>query len=160
MNIPSNSAVNVNLNIGAPVDPTLVEAKIVFTTYDGGDDKDANSYLKITLYTDYWNGFIVKIAYRDRETYGRFNDDNGGSINTIPLNLSGSLPLSSISNAKTKLEFDPNGDDTWKFHYSLDLKFSNGLVLSREKRNEYLSDGRRWLMNNIIYFLTMPESYL
>jgi len=53
MNIPSNSAVNVNLNIGAPVDPTLVEAKIVFTTYDGGDDKDANSYLKITLYTDY-----------------------------------------------------------------------------------------------------------
>lgn len=143
MNNSIATPVNVNLNIAQPADPTLTEANLTFFTYDGGDDKDADSWLKITLYADYGNGFIVKIAFRDREKYGKFDDHNGGSVNTIPLNVSGSLPLSAIGNAKLKLEFDPNGDDTWKFHYTLDLKFSNGIILSREKRDRQLSDGSR-----------------
>lgn len=139
------SPVNVNLNIPLATEPVLTEASVTFFTYDGGDDKDADSWLKITFYADYGSGFIMNIASRDREKYGKFDDHNGGSVNTIMLNVNGVLPLSSLSNARLKLEFDPNGDDTWKFHYTLNLKFSNGIVLSRERRDCLLSDGTRVL---------------
>jgi hypothetical protein len=123
--------------------PNLVEAKLTFDTFDGGDDKDDNTKLKISLIADYGNGFVLKIADRGSETYGRFAD---GTTNELPpLNVNGTLPLSAIGNAKLRIEFEPDGDDTWKFHYTLDLKFENGLVLSKTGRDKQLTDKIRFI---------------
>jgi hypothetical protein len=130
----------VRANLAKAGEPVVSAVKVTFNTYDGGNDKDANSRIKLTLAADYGNGFIIKIAARDWETYGLFDDHNGGSIHSIELPVNGTLPVSAIGNAKFKIEFEADGDDTWKFHYALDLIFDNGMVLSREGRNKELSE--------------------
>ena len=124
-------------------DARLVEAKIVFNTYDGGNDKDANSKLKITVFSVFGSsGFVRVAAQNDWETYGRFAD---GTINPIVLRIQGTTSLVGLSDLKLKLEFEPNGDDTWKFSYDLSLKFSDGTVLSRQGPRTELSDKVRVL---------------
>jgi hypothetical protein len=124
-------------------DPTLSEASITFNTPDGGDDKDDNTKLQITPFSKIGGGFVRKIAFSPFQTHGRFAD---GSIHTIGLPVQGTVSLSSINDVKLKIEFEPDGDDTWKFKYAVDLKFSDGAVLSKNGDGEkVLSDRKREL---------------
>lgn len=134
----------VNIFAGADsTDPSLSEANITFNTPDGGDDKDDDTKLQITLSSKFGSGFVRKIAFRPFETHGRFAD---GSVHTIGLPVQGTVLLSSINDVKLKIEFEPNGDDTWKFKYDVDLKFSDGTVLNKNGGGEkVLSDGNRVL---------------
>jgi|SRR5215213_2855370 len=138
------NTLTLNLNLPQITEATLSEAKVSFFTYDGGDDKDKDSRLRITLYADFGGGFVLTIAENGGYiNYGHFDDHNGGSEHTIDLTVNGTLPISAVNNSHLKIEFEPNGDDTWKFHYTLSLKFSNGIVLKKEARNKELSDGKR-----------------
>jgi hypothetical protein len=124
-------------------DPTLSEATITFNTPDGGDDKDDNTKLQITLSTKFGGGFVRKIAFSGFQTHGRFAD---GSVVPINLPVQGVVRLSTIGDIKLKIEFEPDGDDTWKFKYGVDLKFSDGTVLNKSSDSEkLLSDGNRLL---------------
>jgi len=120
----------------------LTEAKITFNTYDGGNDKDADSKLKITVFSVFGSGFTRVAAQNDWNTYGRFAD---GTINVVPLEIKGTTSLDGLKDLKIKIEFEPKGDDTWKFSYDLSLKFSDGTVLSRQSGNTELSDHNRVL---------------
>jgi hypothetical protein len=129
----------------ATADPRLSTVAITFNTPDGGNDKDDDTKLGITIFTTLGSsGFIRKLAFRPLQNDGRFAD---GSVNMVNVPVQGAVLLSSItSDVKLKIEFEPKGDDTWKFKYDLDLKFDDGTVLTKSSNGEKtLSDSSRVL---------------
>ena len=122
----------------------MTEASITFNTPDGGNDKDDDTKLEITVFSNFGNGFMRKIAFSPFQTHGRFAD---GSVNTVCLPIQGTVGLSTINDLKLKIKFEPNGDDSWKFKYDLDLKFDDGTVLTKDGGGEkLLSDSNRELV--------------
>lgn len=121
---------------------TLAKAVITFNVYDGGDDKDDDSQLRITVFSVFGSGFIKESATAGFDTFGgRFAD---GSIHHIPLAVQGTTSLDALKDLKLRLEFEPNGDDTFKFVYTLKVYFNDGTVLSKTAP-AVLSDKQRVL---------------
>lgn len=124
-------------------EPVMSEANITFNTPDGGNDKDDDTKLQITLFSKFGSGFVRKIAFSPFQPHGRFAD---GSVHTINLPVQGKVSLSSINDLTLKIEFEPNGDDSWKFKYDLDLRFDDGTVLTKSSGSEkHLTDANRVL---------------
>jgi hypothetical protein len=98
-------------------------------TPDGGNDKDANSQIKITVFIDYGGGFIQVIGATDYQSYARFVDGQKWGPLDVPIN--GTFTIDNISKVKGKLDFQPNGDDTWKYTSSLNFTFDDGTVISK-----------------------------
>jgi hypothetical protein len=134
-------AINVFAAPEALVSPTLRSVTLSGITPDGGDDKDNDSKLKITLFVDFGGGFVQTVASTDFAAYDRFADgDPWGPIN-VPVR--GSFTLDNVPRLRATLEFQPIGDDTWKFNYTLNMTFSDGTVISKSGNNAEVSDGRR-----------------
>lgn len=95
---------------------TLTSASITFFTLD--DNKDSDTLLTIQVRTGGGTIAASKTGF-----FGQFGD---GSTTTIPLSLRAGITWDALQTGNVKLNIQPNGDDTWKFGYELDLNFSDG----------------------------------
>ena len=101
--------------------PKLRNATIKFHTND--DDKDDDTHVTVTVH-DHGN----VIAARIDNDFGHFDDhSDNGPFGLIVRNRSekGTLQSGSVT-----IRIDPNGHDTWKFNFDLDLFFDDGSHLS------------------------------
>src|SRR5262249_45078862 len=91
-------------------DPKLSDVNITFNTPDGGDDKDDDTKLAITVFTKLGStSFVRKLAFRALQADGSFAD---GSVHTLGVPVQGTVLLSSMTNdIKLRIDFEPNGDD-------------------------------------------------
>jgi len=99
---------------------TLTQASIVFHTND--EDKDDDSHVTVTVRDD--NGFIVA---RIDDDFGHFNDQS----NNGPYSLAVTNPAdkSSMGGGTVTVRIDPHGHDTWRFNFSLRLRFADGTTI-------------------------------
>lgn len=134
-----------SLKVKAQQEPTLTEVWCDFETYDGGNDKDNDSKIELSYAVKYTNGISRVFAIAPMEAHGRFPD---GSSNKVVMKQQGSPKLKDITDnpGTFTIKFEPKGDDTWKFHYVLRMKFSDGTLLDVQSgRFAELSDQKRQL---------------
>jgi hypothetical protein len=88
-----------------PEEPIMSDATITFNTPDGGNDKDDDTEIQITVSSKFGNGFVRKVAFSPFQTHGRFAD---GSVNVVNLPVQGKVALSSVGDLALKIEFEPD----------------------------------------------------
>src|SRR5437660_8129263 len=97
--------------------PTLAAASISFHTNDEDKNDDTNVMVTVGVGTAEGGGFIMAAQINDR--FGRFGDqsDNG------PFDLVVFNPLArdQLKTGSVEILIQPNGDDTWRFNFFLDL---------------------------------------
>jgi Ricin-type beta-trefoil lectin domain-like len=95
----------------------LVWAGVSFHTND--EDKDADTHVTVTVRQS--DGLI---AARVAENFGGFPDNSDkGPFDFTFINAS---TRSALHGGTVTIRIDPNGDDTWRFNFSVDLHFSDG----------------------------------
>src|SRR5690242_21716317 len=107
-------------------EPTLVGANITFHTND--EDKDNDTLISVTVQ----KGATVVAQIEDR--FQHFNDhSDAGPFDLLLVNP---LTRDQLKTGKMKIAIKPNGNDTWRFNFFLDLRFSDGshLFRSEERR--------------------------
>jgi hypothetical protein len=114
--------------------PNLLAALISFHTND--DDKDGDTFVTVTLREP--NGII---AARIADSLGHFND-NSISPN-FALNVLDPADKDRLLSGTITLRIDPNGNDTWRFNYLLNLIFNDGSSISFERGGLDLSEDNR-----------------
>src|SRR5262245_4373136 len=93
-------------------------ASITFTTLD--DDKDGDTFLSVVV-KDRNN----RVAARTSGFFGLFPDQT--AITLPPMTIRPAATWDDIENGGTvTVSIAPNGNDTWKFAYELDLTYDDG----------------------------------
>ena len=101
--------------------PTLRNCTIKFHTND--DDKDDDTHVTVTVR----DGEQVITARIDND-FGHWDDNSDqGPFGLIIKNRS---EKASLATGSITIRIDPNGSDTWKFNFYLDLVFDDGSRLS------------------------------
>lgn len=114
--------------------PNLNSCTIKFHTND--DDKDGDTHVTITV-----RDANQVIAARVDSDFGHFNDNSdNGPFGVIIKNRSAK---SNMEAGNVTVRIDPNGHDTWKFNFYLQLFFDDGTNLGCEKEGLVLSQDRR-----------------
>jgi hypothetical protein len=110
---------------------TLTGATATFATLD--DDKDDDTQLSIQVQNP--AGSPVAAA---AGTFGLFPDHR----TTGPFNLPVLVPVTAgaLDNGLIRIAIAPNGNDTWKFNYEIDLFFSDGTTIPITGVNQVLSE--------------------
>jgi hypothetical protein len=112
----------------------LRNATITFHTND--EDKDADTHVTVTVRDS--NNII---AARIDNDFGHFDDhSDNGPYGLIVRNQSSNSDLQSGS---VNIRIDPNGHDTWRFNFDLDLWFDDGSHLSGEASGLQLNQNNR-----------------
>ncbi len=96
---------------------TLVNSTVLFHT--NNEDKDYDTYVTITVYDE--NNTLCAIIADD---LGHFNDNS--TTGPYGLNIINPSSKESLQRGKVMIHIDPNGHDTWRLNFVLDLAFSNG----------------------------------
>ncbi len=116
-------------------DPTLTGASITFHTND--DDKDDDTEVS------------VKVRLRDRRTvvaqtsgaFAKFGDN--GDAGPFALLVVDPVTREQLKTGNVVFDIIPVGNDTWRFNYLLDLRFTDGgHLLSRANGVELTQDHR------------------
>ncbi|KAJ2979748.1 hypothetical protein NQ176_g3063 [Zarea fungicola] len=112
----------------------LRNARISFHT--NNEDKDDDTHVTVTLVDS--NGVTAALLSND---LGHFDDnsDEGPYALTI-LNPSQEALLQS---GRIRLRIDPNGHDTWRFNFFLEMIFSDGSRLSGGANSLELTQNRK-----------------
>lgn len=117
-----------------PPQPKLRNARISFHTND--EDKDDDTHVTVTV-RDHQN----LIAARIDNDFGHFDDHSDhGPFGMIIRNRSAKA---SLSDGNVTLHIDPNGHDTWRFNFELDLLFDDGSQLSGSADGLELTQNRK-----------------
>jgi hypothetical protein len=97
-------------------DPTLVNANITFHTNDEDKNDDTVVYVSVQ------KGTTVAAQITDR--FQHFNDHSDAG----PFDLEIVTPLTrdDLKTGNMTIAITPNGNDTWRFNFFLDLRFSDG----------------------------------
>ncbi len=112
----------------------LTAARVSFHTND--EDKDADTHVTVTARES--NGLIVA---RIDDDFGHFNDhSNNGPFDMAVINAA---PKSDIQTGNVTLRIDPNGNDTWRFNFFVDLVFSDGSHLASQEDGLQLSQDQQ-----------------
>lgn len=112
---------------------TLTSASISFFTLD--DNKDFDTLLTIQVRTAGGTVVASKTGF-----FGEFRDQ---STTTIPLPIRSGISWEALQGGSVRLTIQPNGNDTWKFGYELDLNFSDGdFVPTTESRLSLSEDNK------------------
>jgi len=101
--------------------PRLANANISFHTND--EDKDYDTNVRITVY-DFHNVVCARIA----SDFMHFNDNSDAG--PYPLTVQNSSTKDLLQRGKVAVHIQPNGHDTWRFSFFLDLIFEDGSHLS------------------------------
>jgi hypothetical protein len=115
-------------------DALLTSATIKFHT--NNEDKDSDTHVTIDVNTQN----DANAAHLDND-FGHFDDhsDNG------PYNLvvNGGFTKSTLQSGYVLIRIDPNGHDTWRFNFALDLVFSDQSHMYSDDSNLELTQDRR-----------------
>jgi hypothetical protein len=97
-------------------EPTLVGANITFHTND--EDKDNDTLVFVSVQ----KGTTVAAEIKDR--FQHFSDHSDAG----PFDLLMVKPLTrdQLKTGNMTIGITPNGNDTWRFNFFLDLRFSDG----------------------------------
>ncbi|MGW0516143.1 hypothetical protein [Crossiella sp. NPDC003009] len=100
---------------------TLTRATVFFHTND--EDKDHDTHITVTAFDR--NGTT---AARVANAFGDFDDhsDNG----PFGMYIHNPSRWELLQGGNLHLRIDPNGNDTWRFNFRVDLQFSDGSQLS------------------------------
>jgi hypothetical protein len=97
-------------------EPTLTAANITFHTND--DDKNNDTL----VYVSVQKGTLVAADITDR--FGHFGDhSDAGPFDFL---VSNPLTREELRTGNMTIAITPNGSDTWRFNFFLDLRFSDG----------------------------------
>ncbi|GEM_PF-1480195 len=114
--------------------PVLTNATVKFHT--NNEDKDSDTHVTVTVIDS--NNIV---AARVDNDFGHFDDnsDNG------PFGLSVQNPSTedALQSGSVIIRIDPNGHDTWRFNFFLDLLFNDGSHLSGGANGLELTQDRR-----------------
>ena len=114
--------------------PALTEAQVSFHTND--EDKDHDTHVTVTV-----RQRDGTIAARIDDDFGHFNDhSNNGPYGMLILNQG---DKSDLAQGNVTIRVDPNGNDTWRFNFLVDLLFADGSHLNTESNNLELSQDRQ-----------------
>ncbi|MFD8307031.1 hypothetical protein ACFV29_32515 [Streptomyces sp. NPDC059690] len=136
---PGHRAAPSNNLRPADVGATLTSAKITFLT--SGEDKDGDTTVSIKVVTA-----AGKTAASAFDTFGRFGD---GSVVPVNLLVRKNITWDALQGGTVRLHIQPNGDDTWKFGYRLDLTFDDGDVSQTIVNRVSMSEDNRDHMDPI-----------
>ena len=115
-------------------DASLVQTMVAFHTND--EDKDDDPHMTVTVRQS--DGTI---AARIDDDFGHFNDhSNNGPFGMLALNQANKADLRT---GDVTRRVDPNGNDTWRFNFSLDVLFSDGSHLNIEADGLELNQDRQ-----------------
>lgn len=128
------------LPLKTPVTPpvtlpvTLANCTITFHTND--EDKDDDTHVTVNVVDD--NN--VNCAHLDND-FGHFNDrsDEG----PFALNVQNASVIDNVQRGNITIRIDPNGHDTWRFNFFLDMQFSDGRHFSASENGLELTQDRR-----------------
>lgn len=112
----------------------LQNARISFHT--NNEDKDDDTHVTITL-TD-GNGVV---AARISNDFGHFDDNSDEGPYALSIVNRSRKDL--LQRGTITLRIDPNGHDTWRFNFFLDMTFSDGSRLSGGANGLELTQNRR-----------------
>jgi len=114
--------------------PRLVNCTIKFHT--NNEDKDADTHVTI-LVRDSNNTLAAYIS----NDFGHFDDhSDSGPFGLLIRNPSNKADL---QRGTVSIRIDPNGHDTWRFNFDLDLVFSDSTHLSGGASGLELTQDRR-----------------
>jgi hypothetical protein len=116
---------------GPPVIAKLAHSTIRFHTND--EDKDDDTHVTVTV-TDSHN-----VAARVDDDFGHFDDDSDSGPFSLSVQTTSSKGELQRYGSVT-IRVDPNGDDTWRFNFFLDLEFDDGSHLSGGADGQSLSE--------------------
>jgi hypothetical protein len=114
--------------------PTLSNASIKFHTND--EDKDDDTHVTVTVRDD--NNAVVALVSND---FGHF-DDHGDS-GPFGMAIQNPSEQERIVRGNVTVRIDPNGNDTWRFNFFMDMQFSDGAHLSGSADGLALDQDRR-----------------
>jgi hypothetical protein len=118
----------------------LVGASVSFHTND--EDKDDDTHVTITARQG--DGTI---AARIDDDFGHFNDhsDNG----PFGLKVINQSTKDTLEEGNVTIRVDPNGNDTWRFNFAVDLVFDDGSHLLTDEDGLELTQDRQQQMFGI-----------
>ena len=112
----------------------LTHASVLFHTND--EDKDDDSHVTVTVRDNVGN-----IAARIDDDFGHFNDhsDNG----PFSLDVINPIEKTQMEQGNVTLRIDPNGNDTWRFNFTYELRFADGTTIAGENDGRELTQDRQ-----------------
>jgi hypothetical protein len=97
--------------------PTLVGANITFHTND--EDKDNDTLVSVSVQTS-----TATVAAQIEDVFQHFGDhSDAGPYDLLLVNQ---LTRDQLKTGNMTIGITPNGNDTWRFNFFLDLRFSDG----------------------------------
>ena len=112
-------------------EPTLTSAVASFHTND--DDKNSDTILTISIekgHDEFAKITGIRGTFHDHSDHGPFG-----------LNIEGRIRKSDLRDATTTLTIQLDGNDTWRFNYSLVLQFSDGSIQKWSWSHHELKEG-------------------
>ena len=113
---------------------TLAHCSIKFHTND--EDKDSDTHVTVTI-TDDNNVTSCKVD----NDFGKFGDNSNSGPFGMP--VVNATPKPNVQRGNIRLRIDPNGNDTWRFNFEVDMTFSDGSRLTGAADGLELSQDRR-----------------
>jgi hypothetical protein len=125
-------AINRDATARAQDDPVLQSAKITFALPDG-DDKDDNTAVDVTLTTRANGQWEITLASLRRFGLGTVWEDDGSHSYDYDLRVASGIRKSTVINGgvKTRIGWNPDGDDRAFFSYTVTLVFSDGSEMNQ-----------------------------
>ena len=114
--------------------PNLRNCNVKFHT--NNEDKDSDTHVTVTV-RDSSN----VIAARVDNDFGHFDDNSDSGPFGVPVRNASSKAVMQTGNVTIRV--DPNGHDTWRFNFDLDLLFDDGSHLSGTAAGLELNQNRR-----------------
>jgi hypothetical protein len=97
--------------------PTLVGANITFPIND--DDKNNDTLVLLSV-----KNSAAAVAAQIEDSFQHFADH--GDAGPFDLLVVNPLTRDELKTGHMSIEIKPNGSDTWRFNFFLDLRFSDG----------------------------------
>jgi hypothetical protein len=127
----------------------LANCIIGFHTND--EDKDDDTHVTV----DVFDGDAMLCAHVDND-FGHFDDHSyNGPFALVVCNPS---TREACERGLVRIRIDPNGHDTWRFNFELDLQFDDGLHVSGGAAGLELTQDRReqnFGLSGMLYPATM-----
>jgi len=112
----------------------LENAYVTFHTND--EDKDGDTHVTITI-RDSSNVRAARLS----NDLGHFDDH--GDFGPYSLEVTNPCTKESLQRGRIKIRIDPNGHDTWRFNFDVELMFSDGTIFTGGEEGLELDQDRR-----------------
>jgi lipopolysaccharide export LptBFGC system permease protein LptF len=129
-----NNSLKLNNTFKLAQATTLRNANISFHT--NNEDKDSDTHVTVVV-KDRDNRVVARLS----NDLGHFDDNSDAG--PYALRVLNTSDIESIQQGSVTIRIDPNGHDTWRFNFFLDLQFADGKHLSGGADGLEMSHNRR-----------------